>query len=60
MKNGESAPQGEKTAAPSVKMEVEDSLEEEHGPLHKRPKVLVVHHSLIIAVLIYIITLFEV
>ncbi|XP_057767763.1 uncharacterized protein LOC130988032 isoform X2 [Salvia miltiorrhiza] len=38
MKNDESASQGEKTAAPPVKMEVEDSLEEEHGPLHKRPK----------------------
>ncbi|KAI3455161.1 hypothetical protein Pfo_011824 [Paulownia fortunei] len=37
MKNGKSEPQAEKTAA-AVKMEVEDPLEEEHGPLHKRPK----------------------
>ncbi|XP_042057800.1 uncharacterized protein LOC121802246 isoform X1 [Salvia splendens] len=35
MKNDESASHGEKTP---VKMEVEDCLEEEHGPLHKRPK----------------------
>ncbi|XP_041998699.1 uncharacterized protein LOC121748416 isoform X2 [Salvia splendens] len=40
MKNDESASQGEKTPPPPppVKMEVEDSLEEEHGPLHKRIK----------------------
>lgn len=38
MKNGESASQGEKVAA-AVKMEVEDALEDEHGPLHKRSKV---------------------
>ncbi|KAG8379576.1 hypothetical protein BUALT_Bualt07G0103300 [Buddleja alternifolia] len=36
MKNGKSESQNEKMAA--VKMEVEDSLEEEHGPLHKRSK----------------------
>ncbi|KAG6421457.1 hypothetical protein SASPL_118010 [Salvia splendens] len=35
MKSDESASRGEKTP---VKMEVEDCLEEEHGPLHKRPK----------------------
>lgn len=63
MKNGESVPQAEKAAAPPVKMEVEDSLEEEHGPLHKRLKVLacfVTVISLITAVLIGIVTLFEV
>ncbi|KAL0397166.1 UNVERIFIED_CONTAM: hypothetical protein Scaly_0165000 [Sesamum calycinum] len=36
MKSGDSESQAEKMAA--VKMEVEDSLEEEHAPLHKRPK----------------------
>ncbi|XP_047942578.1 uncharacterized protein LOC125189334 [Salvia hispanica] len=38
MKNDESASQGDKTPPAPVKMEVEDSLEEEHGPLHKRIK----------------------
>lgn len=38
MKNGKSETQSEKMGA--VKMEIEDPLEEEHGPLHKRPKVL--------------------
>ncbi|KAK4395483.1 hypothetical protein Sango_1702600 [Sesamum angolense] len=37
MRNGKSEQQREKMAA--VKVEVEDHLEEEHGPLHKRPKV---------------------
>ncbi|KAL0464001.1 UNVERIFIED_CONTAM: hypothetical protein Slati_0287700 [Sesamum latifolium] len=36
MKSGDSESQAEKMT--SVKMEVEDSLEEEHAPLHKRPK----------------------
>ncbi|KAL8502111.1 hypothetical protein ACS0TY_021289 [Phlomoides rotata] len=36
MKHGESASQSEKVA--SVKMEVEDALEDEHGPFHKRSK----------------------
>lgn len=39
MKNGESASQTEKVAA--VKMEVEDALEDEHGPFHKRTKVFI-------------------
>lgn len=30
---------GEPEKKKAVKMEVEDSLEEEHAPLHKRPKV---------------------
>ncbi|KAL2242819.1 UNVERIFIED_CONTAM: hypothetical protein Sindi_0399900 [Sesamum indicum] len=41
MRNGKSEQQREKMAAPTaaaVKVEVEDHLEEEHGPLHKRPK----------------------
>ncbi|GER54119.1 chorismate synthase [Striga asiatica] len=40
MKNGGgSDSQTQKMAV--VKMELEDSLEEEHGPLHKRPKMLI-------------------
>lgn len=37
MKNGKSEPETGKMTA--VKVEVDDSLEEEHGPFHKRPKV---------------------
>ncbi|CAA3010921.1 Hypothetical predicted protein [Olea europaea subsp. europaea] len=36
MKNGKSEPETGKMTA--VKVEVDDSLEEEHGPFHKRPK----------------------
>lgn len=36
-------------AEAAAKREVEDPLEEEHGPLHKRPKVFLSHPSHLIS-----------
>ncbi|CAA0843309.1 Unknown protein [Striga hermonthica] len=38
MKNGGGGSDSQTRKMAAVKMELEDSLEEEHGPLHKRPK----------------------
>lgn len=57
MKNGNPDSQNEKT--PMVKTEMEDPLEEEHGPLSKRHKVFFILILQSVSVCVYYLFLLE-